>query len=258
MAPNIIQVKMVDKDIIDRVASHWSVSSVLHRAARRTWQDTWRACMRGDRAVTQMSQLYPLMGQRRQQRIASLIPAQQLGSGGIASWEEIGDEFKLVWLAGLLEGEGSFIPGPPSAANRPQMQIEMVDEDIIARVATMFDVSYHQGRPATPTRQQTFVVCKRGRKAIALMQSLRPWMGVRRTGQIDKSISSHNPNLRPGGRQSELDRSIVLDIYNRACSGENYGNISNDYSELGVTRNTVKDIKRGQSWGWLTGAGKSL
>lgn len=44
----------------------------------------------------------------------------------------------------------------------------------------------------------------------------------------------------------------VLDIYRRACSRENYGDIAQDYE--GVNRGTVKDIKNGRSWYWLTGA----
>lgn len=41
----------------------------------------------------------------------------------------------LLWLAGLLEGEGSLIPGPPSYPNSPIIAIQMTDEDVVAKAA---------------------------------------------------------------------------------------------------------------------------
>src|SRR4051812_29292397 len=43
----------------------------------------------------------------------------------------------LHWLAGLLEGEGSFIAGPPSAPRSPIVQATMVDRDIIDRAGAL-------------------------------------------------------------------------------------------------------------------------
>ena len=43
------------------------------------------------------------------------------------------DEF--FWLVGLLEGEGSFMPAPPSEPTRPRISIQMTDEDVLSRVA---------------------------------------------------------------------------------------------------------------------------
>ncbi len=50
------------------------------------------------------------------------------------------DEF--FWLVGLLEGEGSFMPGPPSEATRPRISIQMTDENVIRRVARIFGKKY--------------------------------------------------------------------------------------------------------------------
>lgn len=44
----------------------------------------------------------------------------------------------LHWLAGLLEGEGSFLKGPPSAPRHPVVALQMTDEDVVSRVAAMF------------------------------------------------------------------------------------------------------------------------
>ena len=48
----------------------------------------------------------------------------------------------LYWLAGLLEGEGSFMRGPPSRPNMPAIAIQMTDEDVIQRVAQLWAVCY--------------------------------------------------------------------------------------------------------------------
>ena len=54
-----------------------------------------------------------------------------------------------------------------------------------------------------------------------------------------------------------IDEQIALDIYQRACAGESYTQIVKDYSDRGVTRNMIKDIKNGRAWAWLTGAKSS-
>ena len=42
----------------------------------------------------------------------------------------------LHWLAGLLEGEGTFMAGPPSAPRTPAVQLSMVDRDVAERFGT--------------------------------------------------------------------------------------------------------------------------
>jgi hypothetical protein len=49
----------------------------------------------------------------------------------------------FYWLAGLLEGEGSFLPGPPSAPNSLRIALMMTDADVVARVAALWGVAYH-------------------------------------------------------------------------------------------------------------------
>jgi hypothetical protein len=38
---------------------------------------------------------------------------------------------QLYWLAGLIEGEGSFIAGTPSHPRRPVVAVTMTDYDIL-------------------------------------------------------------------------------------------------------------------------------
>ena len=47
----------------------------------------------------------------------------------------------LYWLAGILEGEGSFMKGVPSNPNSPRIAIQMTDKDVLEKVAAIFKVS---------------------------------------------------------------------------------------------------------------------
>ena len=38
---------------------------------------------------------------------------------------------EIAWLAGLLEGEGSFMPGPPSNPRMPIICLAMNDADVM-------------------------------------------------------------------------------------------------------------------------------
>ena len=99
------------------------------------------------------------------------------------------DEF--FWLAGLLEGEGCFGNGPPSQPNLPHISIQMTDEDVIRRVASIWGVSYFKHRPRLAHHKPCFATKIRGEKAVEWMIRLRPHMGVRRQSQIDKAVASY-------------------------------------------------------------------
>ena len=99
----------------------------------------------------------------------------------------------LHWLAGLLEGEGSFLVGPPSAPRYPVLALQMTDEDVVARVATMFGRKLGRWQSRHAREQPVFLVRITGAKAVAWMTTLRPLMGERRRAQIDRAVASHAP-----------------------------------------------------------------
>lgn len=101
------------------------------------------------------------------------------------------------WLAGLLEGEGSFMKGPPSSPNNPRISIQMTDEDVIARVAHIFGVRYVSSRRYKKNKnwKPSFGVILRGKKAVQMMKDLEYWMGDRRREQIRRALASHDPQL---------------------------------------------------------------
>lgn len=105
-------------------------------------------------------------------------------------------ENQLYWLAGLLEGEGSFLKGPPSAPNRPVISMLSTDEDVVAKVATLMGVSYW-GRLSEQFERngwkKPYAVHLRGARAVELMLMLKPLMGIRRQQQIEKAIEGYKP-----------------------------------------------------------------
>lgn len=101
----------------------------------------------------------------------------------------------LYWLAGLLEGEGSFLKGPPSKPNLPILSVITTDEDVCERVANLFGVKYHlvkNKRYQDNNWKNPYLAKLKGSKAVRLMKKLRPLMGKRRQGQIDEALSSYD------------------------------------------------------------------
>lgn len=105
-----------------------------------------------------------------------------------------GNDF--YWLVGLLEGEGSFTKGAPSAPNSPRINVQMTDEDVIARIAIMFGRKYNRYVSKNPKHKPTYVVRCTGLKAVNLMVMIQPYMSIRRQGQIQTALDSYDPSFR--------------------------------------------------------------
>lgn len=117
----------------------------------------------------------------------------------------------IIWLAGLLEGEGCF--NYRADRNQARISVEMTDRDVIERVATLFGtgVSVRAPRPTgkcstckgsphecrfsnhypeiffTMTKE-SYQTAVHGRKAERLMILVYPFMGERRSGKIREIV----------------------------------------------------------------------
>jgi hypothetical protein len=100
----------------------------------------------------------------------------------------------LHWLAGLLEGEGTFIAGPPSAPRTPAVQVTMADRDIVDRVAALLECAV----TVVPARRDgwrtAYSTRVGGPRAVEWMRRLRPLMGSRRQKQIDRAVACYAPD----------------------------------------------------------------
>lgn len=127
------------------------------------------------------------------------------------------NEIEIAWLAGILEGEGSFVPAPPSMGKTSiGVQVSMTDEDVIARVAKMFGTAYHRSDRNPGSWKPAYVTVARGRRAAVIMRAVLPHMGSRRAQRIQALLAGvvyacgkpNGPSLTPELR-SEILRAKV-------------------------------------------------
>jgi hypothetical protein len=153
------------------------------------------------------------------------------------------DELTLHWLAGLLEGEGSFCAGIPSRPYSPIIIIKMTDEDTISKVASIFRVKYYL---STPTRYEekgwkpAFAVRITGKHAVDWMTLLRPLMGKRRQAQIAKAIACYQEDTRKSLTPQQMD-----ELRQRALNGENVLKLAREY---GISKSLAYYIRNGYAY----------
>lgn len=107
---------------------------------------------------------------------------------------------ELSWLAGWLEGEGSFTVAGPTAV----ISATCTDQDTAARVAIMLNgkmskVTHPDNRPEH--YKQVYAIQITGQRALVWMIWLRPLMGLRRQDEIDTCLSVR-PTKTAEARQS--------------------------------------------------------
>lgn len=101
------------------------------------------------------------------------------------------DEKDVCWLAGILDGEGSFCT---LSAKKRLVAIccQMTDRDSIARIAFHFRSSYklvkRRGVPAH--YKPIYATQVSGMRAIAIMRRLYPHLCERRRGQVEDTIAN--------------------------------------------------------------------
>lgn len=103
------------------------------------------------------------------------------------------DTRQLAWLAGLMEGEGTFPKATPAMPRRPRTAISMTDCDVIERVCALWGTRLYIHIPKVQRYKAVFRTELVGGSAVALMTLLRPHMSARRQAQIDESIATYKP-----------------------------------------------------------------
>jgi hypothetical protein len=142
---------------------------------------------------------------------------------------------RLSWLAGLLEGEGTFLSPPPSMPNCPIVSCRMTDRDVVERVAQQFGtavVAIDKGKYRTE-----FAATLKGERAVAFMADIRPLMGTRRRQAIDSAVSCYRPQVR------KLSFEIAEEIRRRAAAGGSVASLATEYE---VARQTIYPILKGE------------
>ena len=96
----------------------------------------------------------------------------------------------LRWLAGLLEGEGTFLRPVPSAPRAPLIRLAMTDHDVVRRAADVLERSVVSPKSERVQGHRTvFMVTVKGASAIRWMRVLRPYLSRTRQAQIDRALA---------------------------------------------------------------------
>ena len=151
-------------------------------------------------------------------------------------------ETDLTWLAGLLEGEGSFLKAPPSAPNCPRLSLEMTDKDIVERAASLMGGKVVKRILKSTVWKPAYRVIIKGSRAAALMRLLYLVMGIRRRSQIDVALKNYIERMK-GDNTRRLSEDQVRQIRQRTGS-----TISALAREFGVSRPTIRSIRERKSW----------
>ncbi|WGH21383.1 LAGLIDADG endonuclease [Arthrobacter phage Emotion] len=97
-----------------------------------------------------------------------------------------GDRDDLLWLAGLLEGEGSF---DAHRGKYPRIRLAMTDRDIVGRAASLMDTKLRLSLHPAPNKATWHSEISGGRAA-AIMREILPFMGARRSSKIAEILGT--------------------------------------------------------------------
>ncbi|AWY06664.1 endonuclease [Microbacterium phage Zeta1847] len=99
----------------------------------------------------------------------------------------LGTNEDVVWLAGLLEGEGTF---DAHRRKYPRIRLGMTDRDVVGRAASLMGCGIRLTLKPAPM-SPTFHAEISGERAARIMRELLPHMGARRSGRIAEVLSIH-------------------------------------------------------------------
>ena len=99
-------------------------------------------------------------------------------------------QIELGWLAGILEGEGSFYFSVDSYINaHVHISVHSTDQDIILRIGKLMHTKCRGAAPPRqPHHKKQYFTFASGEQALFIMRMLLPYMGERRTVQIRSAI----------------------------------------------------------------------
>ena len=205
---------MTDRDTIVRVGELFRRAVVATRPRQTHHKVAYVTTIKGVPAARMMRALAPLMSPQRRTQIERALRDRGPRIGGRTrrssraaeelvtdaaelSWEAANADARIAWLAGVLEGEGSFVSARFDGHCYPRVQMTMCDRFVLERAMTLMPGSHiyavSDKRGAERGWSASWIVMVNGLPAAEVMRSVLPWMGSRRTRAIDRSLSAWHP-----------------------------------------------------------------
>ena len=208
---------MTDRDVVERVAKLFGRAVVQLRRRKPHHKLPYATTIKGAPAVQVMNAVRPFLGKTRKLQIDLATSSWQTRRGPrrrsradrseslsprtpaadpsctLRAHGESQEACDRAWIAGLLEGEGSFIASRGARSSYPVIKVEMCDREVIERAARLLDTRVWAVPPGTEGWRPTYVAQIAGHRAAEWMRALRPSMGLRRTAAIDAALSFYHP-----------------------------------------------------------------
>lgn len=114
---------------------------------------------------------------------------------------------EIAWVAGLLEGEGSFSKYAAGKNTTYAIQCKMADEDVVRRLQAVLGVGRVTYVPPSQTGYQAQWALRitRLRHVYAVCVAIHPFMGLRRRRRIEQLLCLMNAERS----EAELQRAYV-------------------------------------------------
>lgn len=149
-------------------------------------------------------------------------------------------DIEIAWVAGLLEGEGSFLTksgGRYSAV----VKCQMADKDVLDHLQRILDCGLiHACKTRNENHKPTWVWTVQGDQAVEVMASTLPFMFSRRTEQIEEALRVHLD------RKKLVEDEKLKKILRNQLISQEYAEGELTYRDLGtkygVSRETVRRI----------------
>lgn len=150
-------------------------------------------------------------------------------------------ETDIAWIAGLLEGEGSFGLDARSskryrvstAPPMPYIRISMTDEDIIAKCSSLLHKSYFSPKRLTSAGKQVYTLHIGDRQTLFyLLPQIFPYLSKRRQKRVQECLDALNDCqvwYSRGGRQ-EMARRGAIGRHNKLASSKSKDMMKSDVS----------------------------
>jgi hypothetical protein len=208
---------MTDRDVVEHVAKLFGRAVVRLRRRKPHHKLPYATTIKGAPAVQVMYAVRPFLGKTRQLQIDlaisswetrrgprlrrrsessdSLSPLEAVADlrGTLRAHGESQEACDRAWIAGLLEGEGSFVANRGGRSSYPVIKVEMCEREVIERAARLLDTRVWTVPAGTEGWRPTYVAQIAGHRAAEWMRALRRYMGLRRTAAIDAVLSAYQP-----------------------------------------------------------------